>query len=83
MGWTLYILECGDGTFYTGITNDLESRLLKHQEGDGAKYTRGRGPLSVVYAEEFGSRSLASKREAQVKAMSRKQKLELMSRSGR
>ncbi len=78
MAWTLYILECGDGTLYTGITNDLEARLLKHRGGKGAKYTSGRGPLEVVYSETFDSRSLASKRESQIKAMSRQQKLELI-----
>ena len=51
MSYTLYILRCGDGTLYTGITNDLPRRLYAHRAGTGAKYTRGRGPLSLVYTE--------------------------------
>ncbi len=61
--WVLYILECADGTYYTGITNDLAKRLAAHEAGQGAKYTRGRGPLKVVYSEECDDRSHASQRE--------------------
>ena len=51
MSWTVYILSCADGTLYTGITNDLPRRLAQHEAGRGAKYTRGRGPFSLLYAE--------------------------------
>ena len=73
--WVLYILECCDGTLYTGITNDLCRRLSEHQTGTGAKYTKGRSPVKLIYTEEYGSRSDASKREVEVKRMSRGDKL--------
>ena len=72
--WYLYILRCGDGTLYTGITNDVEKRLAAHRAGKGAKYTRGRGPLELAYREECGTHSDALKREAQIKKLSREQK---------
>lgn len=72
--WYLYILRCGDGTLYTGITTDVEKRLETHRLGKGAKYTRGRSPLELVYQEECGSHSEALKREAAVKKLSREQK---------
>lgn len=75
--WTLYILHCGDGSLYTGITNDMERRLEAHISGTGAKYTRGRGPLKLVYTENHSDRSAASKREYAIKALSRAQKLSL------
>ena len=74
MAWTVYILRCGDGTLYTGITNDLPRRLAAHRSGKGAKYTRGRGPLALLYAEEQPDRSAASRREAAIKALSREEK---------
>ena len=74
MAWTVYILRCGDGTLYTGITNDLPRRLAAHRSGKGAKYTRGRGPLALLYAEEQPDRSTASRREAAIKALSREEK---------
>ncbi|HPF47251.1 MAG: GIY-YIG nuclease family protein [Alphaproteobacteria bacterium] len=76
--WFLYILECNDGSLYTGITNDLEKRLSDHEAGTGAKYTRGRGPLQLVYSEPFKNRSEASIREAQIKKLSRKEKQQLI-----
>lgn len=76
--WTVYILECGDKTLYTGITTDLESRLAKHKLGRGAKYTKGREPICVVHIEKFESRSKASVREAEIKALSRTEKLALI-----
>lgn len=76
--WYLYILRCGDGTLYTGITTDVEKRLEAHRAGTGAKYTRGRGPLELVYREECGSHSDALKREIAIKKMSRKQKEQLI-----
>lgn len=73
--WYLYILRCGDGTLYTGITTDVEKRLEQHRSGKGAKYTRGRGPLELVYQEECGSHSNALKRELEIKKLSRAEKL--------
>lgn len=70
MVWTVYILECKDKTLYTGITNDLESRLEKHDKGAGAKYTRGRGPFAIVFTERHPTKSSALKREAGIKALS-------------
>ena len=72
--WYLYILRCGDGTLYTGITTDVQARFAQHQAGNGAKYTRGRGPLEVVYTEECEDHSAALKRELAVKALSREEK---------
>lgn len=76
--WYLYILRCGDGTLYTGITTDVDKRLEAHRSGLGAKYTRGRGPLALVYREECGSHSDALKRELAVKRLTRTQKLALI-----
>ena len=76
--WYLYILRCGDGTLYTGITNDIPARLKAHASGKGAKYTRGRGPLELVYQERQESYSAALKRERQVKRLTRAQKLHLI-----
>lgn len=72
--WHLYILRCGDGTLYTGITTDVDKRLAVHRSGKGAKYTRGRGPLEVAYREECGDHSTALKRELEIKALSREEK---------
>lgn len=76
--WYLYILRCGDGSLYTGITTDVEKRLEAHRSGKGAKYTRGRGPLELVYRELCGTHSQALKRELRVKAMTREEKLLLV-----
>lgn len=67
MSWIVYILECGDKTLYTGITKNLELRLQAHENGKGAKYTRGRGPFSVLYTETHSTMSQALHREAQIK----------------
>lgn len=72
--WKLYILRCGDGSLYTGITIDVAERLKKHTEGKGAKYTRGRAPLKLVYLEECESHSQALKREYRIKQFSREEK---------
>ena len=74
MTWTVYILRCGDGTLYTGITSNLPRRLESHRAGKGAKYTRGRGPLELVYAEAQPDRSAASKREWTIKHLARVEK---------
>ena len=76
--WTVYLLRCGDDSLYCGITNDLENRLAAHRRGKGAKYTRGRGPLELVYTEECADKSAALKRERQIKALPREKKLELL-----
>ena len=76
--WKLYILRCGDGTLYTGITTDVEKRFVAHSAGKGAKYTRGRGPLELVYQEKCGDHSAALKREAEIKKFSREDKEKLI-----
>ena len=76
--WVVYILRCGDGTLYTGITTDVEKRFIVHSSGKGAKYTRGRGPLELVYQEECGDHSSALKREAEVKKLTREEKEKLI-----
>ena len=76
--WNLYILRCGDGTLYTGITTDVERRLEEHRSGKGAKYTRSRVPLELVYREECGDKSTALKRECEIKAWPRTEKLKLI-----
>lgn len=75
--WKLYILRCGDGSLYTGITTDVDKRLKAHRSGKGAKYTRGRGPLELVYWEDCGDHSAALKRELEIKALPREEKLKL------
>ncbi len=72
--WVLYILQCRDGTYYTGITDDLSRRLAAHGTPRGAKYTRGRGPFLLRYQEPCESKSQALRRELEVKALSRKEK---------
>ena len=76
--WKLYIIRCGDGSLYTGITTDVEKRLEAHRTGKGAKYTRGRGPLELVYCEDCGDHSAALKRELEIKAMTREEKLNMI-----
>ena len=76
--WKVYIVRCADGTLYTGIAADLEKRLQQHNSGKGAKYTRGRGPVTLEYTEELGTRGVASRREWEIKAMTREQKLALI-----
>ena len=73
--WVLYILQCGDGTLYTGITDNLQRRLAAHKTGKGAKYTRGRGPLVLRYREICTDHSHALRREFAVKALTRQEKL--------
>ena len=79
--WYLYILRCGDGTLYTGITTDVERRLEAHRSGKGAKYTRGRGPLELVYIEKCGDHSDALRRELEIKALPREEKLKLIEKN--
>lgn len=76
--WFVYILRCGDGSLYTGITDDVQRRLEMHRSGKGAKYTRGRGPLELVHQEERESKSQALHREVEIKSMTRQQKMALL-----
>lgn len=75
--WFVYLLRCGDGSLYCGITDDVQRRLEAHAAGKGAKYTRGRGPLELVYTEACESHSDALKREIAIKRMNRREKLAL------
>ena len=76
----LYILECADGTLYTGITVDLERRINEHNTSDlGAKYTQARRPVKIVYSKKFRNRSLASKAGNKVKKLTRAEKIKLIS----
>ena len=79
MNWIVYILQCADGTLYTGITNDIDRRMAEHEAGQGAKYMRGRGPFQLVYSEVCEGRGQASKREIEIKALDRIEKLLLVS----
>lgn len=74
----VYMLRCKDGSLYTGWTNDLEHRLAMHNSGRGAKYTRGRGPLELVYSEELPDKEAALRRECDIKKLRREQKLALL-----
>ncbi len=76
--WFVYILRCADDTLYTGITTDCQRRLAIHNKGKGARYTRVRLPVSMVYAEPAPCRSSASKREWAIKQLSRADKLQLI-----
>lgn len=74
----VYMLRCKDGSLYTGWTNDLKHRLAMHSSGRGAKYTRGRGPLELVYSEELPDKEAALRRECAIKKLRREQKLALL-----
>ena len=76
MTWLVYLLECADGTYYAGITNRMEHRLEAHNSGQGARYTRSRGPVVLLATQEHPDRSGASKAEARLKRLARSEKLE-------
>jgi len=76
--WKVYILRCADGTLYTGIATDVARRVREHNAGTGAKYTRGRGPVELLYFREMGSRAQASREEWRIKQLTREEKLELI-----
>jgi putative endonuclease len=76
--WAVYILRCGDGTLYTGATNDLDNRIDRHARGKGAAYTRSRLPVALVYSERAVDRSAALRREAALKKLDRHTKLLLI-----
>lgn len=79
--WSVYIVECSDGTLYCGISNNVTKRVETHNAGKGAKYTKTRHPVYLVYSEEVGTMSQAMKRERQIKKLSRKQKLSMVTAS--
>jgi putative endonuclease len=78
--WHLYILECGDGSYYTGVTTDIERRVREHQDGKASRYTRTHQPVTLIHREECGSRSQALSRECAVKSLSRQAKEALVAR---
>ena len=73
-GWYVYIVECRDGSLYTGIAKDLNKRVLAHNAGRGARYTKGRGPVILRYAQPLADRSAATKRESEIKKLTKAQK---------
>ena len=78
--YTVYILLCGDGSLYTGVTTDIDRRFEEHQEGIGSRYTRARGVKKLLYTERKRGRSRAQQREAEIKKMSREEKLALIAK---
>ena len=74
----VYVLECADGSLYTGYTTEVERRVAEHNAGEGAKYTRGRTPVELVHVESFDSKSAAMSREYEIKQFSRREKAELV-----
>ena len=76
--YIVYMLSCGDGSLYTGITTDIVSRITAHNSGKGAKYTRSRLPVHLVYQETCENRSAALRRELEIKALSREGKLQML-----
>ena len=76
--WSLYIIEASDTSYYTGITTDVERRFAQHQDGTGARFFSGRQPVAVVYREDGHDRSSASRREAEIKKLSRREKAALI-----
>ena len=78
MAWAVYILECSDGSFYTGISNNVEARINTHNTSKGAKYTKGRLPVTLVFQENTLTRSESLRREIEIKKLPRKKKMELI-----
>lgn len=76
--WYVYILQCLDNSFYTGITNNLQKRFLDHKNGKGGAYTRSHKPVKVVYRENYSNKSSALKREFEIKRLSKSQKEDLI-----
>lgn len=77
--WSVYILKCGDGSYYTGIAKDIDKRVEEHRSGKGAKYLRGRGPLEIVFHQKTGSHGSALKYEIKIKKLPKPKKKELIS----
>ena len=82
-GWFVYVLRCADGTLYTGITTDVSRRCRQHNDGTASRYTRSRRPTRLVYQEAHPDRGSALRREAAIKALSRREKQALVRRAGR
>lgn len=80
--WFVYIVECADNSYYTGITDDVGRRLETHNAGRGAKYTRSRRPVALIYSEPYRNKGAALRREHSIKQMSRTQKEQLIRRAG-
>jgi len=78
LDWYVYILECNDQSFYTGITNDLQKRIITHNSGKGAKYTKARLPVKLIYKESYKTKSDSLKREIEIKKLKRIEKLNLV-----
>ena len=78
MAWHVYIIECSDGSLYTGITNDLDKRIAAHNDGRGAKYTKSRRPVRLRYSEPAADRKNASQREYAIKSLSKAKKMQLI-----
>lgn len=74
----VYIVKCSDDTYYTGYTNNLKRRIKEHNQGEGAKYTKGRNPVSLVYSKKFKSKSKAMQKEYEIKQLSRERKINLI-----
>lgn len=74
--WYVYVLVCSDGSLYTGISNNPQQRFLEHKNGKGGRYTRAHKPVKIVYTEQVSDRSVALKREAEIKSWSRQKKME-------
>lgn len=74
----VYVVECADESYYTGYTTDVERRVEEHNQGEGAKYTRGRTPVQLVYSEGFESKAAAMSREHEIKTLSRAEKASLV-----
>ena len=81
--WIVYIIECADGTLYTGIAQDLAARLAAHESGKGAKYTRGRGPFKLRWSENHDTKGDALRREAEIKSLPRADKLLLKNKNAK
>ena len=78
MAWHVYIIECSDGSLYTGITNDLDKRIAAHNDGRGAKYTKSRRPVRLRYSELTADRKHASQREYAIKSLRKAEKMQLI-----
>ena len=78
MAWHVYIIECSDGSLYTGITNDLDKRITAHNDGRGAKYTKSRRPVHLRYSEPAADRKNASQREYAIKSLRKAEKMRLI-----
>ncbi|HKL13484.1 MAG TPA: GIY-YIG nuclease family protein [Halanaerobiales bacterium] len=74
----VYIVKCADGTYYTGYTNNLKRRIKQHNEGEGAKYTKGRRPVKLVHSEQFETQSKAMQREYEIKQFKKARKIEII-----